>query len=212
LEAYGFLYLFRLSSLSSSENLSENLDYYNLSKIELGPRWLEEVLAIISLKDEIERVKTERQQVQEKLRHMTKVYIDGLFPDDEYHRQKRLLEMALESLVVPEASAAEEAGRLIQKLSALWKEANQEERRKLLLTMLDAVYVDAKKTRPIVTIKPKPPFIPVFQVAVLKEGSSIQLYKQTHPLPRVDMGRVSGGGEGGSNSPSRKKLPAPLQA
>jgi len=180
--------------------------------IELGPQWLEEVLAIISIKDEIERVKAERQQVQEKLRRMTKVYIDGLFPDEEYRRQKRLLEMELESLVVPEASAAEEAGKLIERLAMLWKGANLEERRKLLLTMLDAVYVDAKKTKSIVTIKPKPPFMPVFQVAVSKEGSNIQLYKSTYPLSKADMNRVSGGGEGGSNSPSRKKLPAPLQA
>ncbi len=180
--------------------------------IELGPQWLEEVLAIISLKDEIERVKIERQQVEEKLRRMTKVYIDGLFPDDEYHRQKKLLEMQLESLVVPEASAAEEAGKMIERLAMLWKDANLEERRKLLLTMLDAVYVDAKKTRSIVTIKPKPPFIPVFQVAVSKEGANIQLYKSTYPLSRADINRVSGGGEGGSNSPSRKKLPALLQA
>jgi site-specific DNA recombinase len=32
-------------------------------------------------------------------------------------------------------------------LPRLWEKANQEERRKLLLTMLDAVYVDAKKTK-----------------------------------------------------------------
>ena len=31
--------------------------------------------------------------------------------------------------------------------------------------MLDAVYVDAKKLKSIVAIRPKPPFKPVFQVA-----------------------------------------------
>ena len=31
-----------------------------VSAIELGPQWLEEVLAIISLKDEVERVKKDR--------------------------------------------------------------------------------------------------------------------------------------------------------
>jgi hypothetical protein len=113
--------------------------------IELGPHWLEEVLAIISLKDEVERVKKERQQVQEKLRRMAKAYVDNLFPDDEYHRQKRLLEMELESLVVPQASAAEEAGKLLMDLPGLWAGATLEERRKLLLAMLDAVYVDAKE-------------------------------------------------------------------
>ncbi len=49
--------------------------------------------------------------------------------------------------------------------------ANPVERRKLLLSMLDAVYGDAKKTKSIIAIKPKPPFKPVFQVAASREGS-----------------------------------------
>jgi len=145
---------------------------------------LEEAMAIISLKDEVERVKKERQDVQEKLRRMAKAYIDGLFPDEEYHRQKRLLEMELESLVVPQASAAEEAGKLINNLPQLWAGANLEERRKLLLTMLDAVYVDAKEEKRIVAIKPKPPFRPIFQVATTREGSGIILMNEppdSHP-------------------------------
>jgi site-specific DNA recombinase len=104
---------------------------------------------------------------------MAKVYTDGLFSDVEYHRQKKLLEMELESLVVPKANAAEEAGKLIMDLLRLWSKANDEERRKLLLTILDAVYVDAKKTKSIVAIKPKPPFKPVFQVVASKKGSDI---------------------------------------
>ena len=43
--------------------------------------------------------------------------------------------------------------------------------------MLDAVYVDIKETKSIVAIKPKPPFRPIFQVAVTREGSGIQLLK-----------------------------------
>jgi len=49
-----------------------------------------------------------------------------------------------------------------------------------LLTMLDAVYVDALKTKSILVIKPKPPFKPDFQVAASKEGSSIRIL--TGPL------------------------------
>ena len=146
--------------------------------IELGPRWLEEVLAIISLKDEVNRVKDQRGAVIEKQRRMGKAYVDGLFPDGEYQRQKKLLEMELESLVVPAANAAEEAGNLINNLKNLWAEASMEEQRKLLLTMLDAVYIDAKKTRSIVAIRPKPPFKPIFQVAVTKEGSDIRIINE----------------------------------
>ena len=39
--------------------------------------------------------------------------------------------------------------------------------------MLDAVYVDAKKTKSIIAVKPKPPFKPVFQVAASREESDI---------------------------------------
>ena len=60
-------------------------------------------------------------------------------------------------------------------LPKLWSEASLEERRKLLLSMLDAVYAEAKQTKSIVAIKPKPPFKPVFQVAALREGSGIHI-------------------------------------
>ncbi|MFC2041937.1 recombinase family protein [Chloroflexota bacterium] len=149
-----------------------------IEAIELGPQWLEEVLSIISLKDEIENVSKKRQAAQEKLRRMAKAYMDGLFPDEDYHRQKRLFEMELESLVVPQASATEEAGKLIMDLPKLWAGANIEERRKLLLTMLDTVYVDAKQTKSIVAIKPKPPFKPVFQVAASRDGSDIRILNE----------------------------------
>jgi site-specific DNA recombinase len=146
--------------------------------IELRPKWLEEILAIVSLQDEVQRVKEERGKAEEKLRRMAKAYVDNLFPDEEYRRQKKLLEMELESLVVPQANAAEEAGKLIQDLPKLWTGANLEERQKLLLTMLDAVYVDAKQEKRIVAIKPKPPFRPIFQVAATKEGSGVMLLNE----------------------------------
>ena len=66
---------------------------------------------------------------------MTRAFIDGLFPDEEYHRQKKLLELELESLVIPQANAAEEAGKLILDLPRLWAKADTEECRKLLSRM-----------------------------------------------------------------------------
>ncbi|MCZ6615148.1 MAG: hypothetical protein O6920_05155 [Chloroflexi bacterium] len=88
----------------------------------------------------------------------------------------------MESLVVPEASAAEEAGYLLERLPELWREATLEERRRLLLTMLEAVYVDAKDERRIVAIRPKPPFMPVFMTASTSEESWMEL---THEPPGV---------------------------
>ncbi len=53
--------------------------------------------------------------------------------------------------------------------------------RRHLLTMLDAVYVDAKGEKRIVAVKPKPAFRPIFQVATTREGSGIELLTSEPP-------------------------------
>ena len=52
-----------------------------------------------------------------------------------------------------------------------------EERRKLLLAMLDAVYFDTKETKSVVAIQPKAGFLTVFQVATTRNGHEVQLIK-----------------------------------
>jgi site-specific DNA recombinase len=123
---------------------------------------------------QVRRAKKEGEATQEKIGRMAKAHIYGVFADSEYNRQKRLLEMEIESLIVAAANAAEEAGRLIINLKELWAEANIEERRKLLLSMLDAVYGDTKATKSIASVRPKPPFKPIFRVAASKEKSGIR--------------------------------------
>jgi len=63
-------------------------------------------------------------------------------------------------------------------LSELSTDANLEKWRRLLLTMLGGVYVDAKKTKSIIAIKPQPPFTPIFQVAATKQGSKIRIVNE----------------------------------
>ena len=162
--------------------------------IELGPRWEEEVLSIVSTRDEAESIREKRQKVQARLRRLGKAYVDGVYDDDEYRRQKRACELDLESLVLPEADAAAEAGRLISRLPKLWSGANLEERRKLLLTMLDAVYIDSKENA-IVAIKPKTPFRPVFEVATTREGSEVVLVHDPQAEPQITNQPPPGGQE-----------------
>ena len=153
-----------------------------VSAIELGPAWQEQILSIISVQDEVERVQEERTKVQDQLKRLGKAFVDGVCDESDYQRQRRLLELQLESLIVPEADAAEEAGKLIQRLPRLWgKVTTLGEQRQLLLTMLDGVYVDAKQDRAIVAPKPKPAFKARFQIATTKEGSGVILYNEKTP-------------------------------
>ena len=97
----------------------------------------------------------------------------GLYAEEDYASEKRLLEDRLGSLVVPGIDAAEEAGKLLQDLPRLWNGATLSERRMLLTTMLDAVYIDLVDAQAIVAIKPKPAFRPLFDIVDTREGSGV---------------------------------------
>ena len=84
-----------------------------------------------------------------RLRRLGKAYVDGLYSDDDYRREKRGLEEKLAGLGVPEVDATREAGKLLEELPELWEEADLVERRKILVTMLDAIYVDSPSNRGI---------------------------------------------------------------
>ena len=90
----------------------------------------------------------------------------------------RLLDLNLESLVVPDYNAAEQAGKLILDLPKLWASATLREQRKILLTMLEAIYVDAKAGKRVIAVMPKPPFRPIFQIASAKKDSKIHIINE----------------------------------
>ncbi len=146
--------------------------------IVLPKAWMERVLAQVHLEDEVERVKQERTQAEQRLRRLGRAYVDGMYNEDDYRREKRLLEDKLAGLVVPGVDAAQEAGKLLEDLPNLWAEASLGERRRILMTMLDAVYVDPVEERSVVAIQPKPAFRPLFEMATTREGSDVVLIKE----------------------------------
>jgi ParB family chromosome partitioning protein len=100
------------------------------------------------------------------------------------HLQFQLLASQLEA--VEEVLArllplAREAGKLLEDLPVLWEGANLAERRTLLLSMLDGVYVDTVEEKSIVAIRPKPAFRPLFEVATTKESSGVVLISVQPP-------------------------------
>ena len=92
--------------------------------------------------------------------------------------KKWALEDKLANLVIPVVlgvAAAMEAGKLLENLPDLWEEADLTERRKLLMAMLDAVYVDTVDEKSVVAIRPKPAFRPIFEVATTRAASGIAI-------------------------------------
>jgi len=80
------------------------------------------------------------------------------------HGQRKSLEWVLESLLIPEVDAAKEAGRLLADMPRRWAGATLQERHQLLTMILDAVYIDMKGSKSIVSVKAKPAFHAVLGV------------------------------------------------
>ena len=80
--------------------------------------------------------------------------------------------------MVPEANATEEAGQLVQRFPELWSGATLQERNKLLVLRLEAVYVDHQDAKAVVAIQPKAAFRAVFQVATTRADSGVILIKE----------------------------------
>ena len=67
---------------------------------------------------------------------------------------------------------------LLEDLPALWGAATLGERRRLLLTMLEAVYVDTVEEKTVVAIRPRPAFRPLFEIATTRAGSGVVLINE----------------------------------
>ena len=63
----------------------------------------------------------------------------------------------------------------MEDLPSLWTQADLGERRRLLMNMLDAVYVDTVEEKRIVAIRPKPTFRPLLEIATTRQKSGIVL-------------------------------------
>ena len=174
-----------------------------VNAIALETDWIDQIIALIQLQDEVKTISESRRRVEERLRRLGKAYVNGVYADSDFEREKRSLEMQLESLVVPEVNAATEAGRLLEQLPELWEAATLEERRGLLLAMLDGVYFDAKEAKAIVAIRPKP----AFQIAVTKEGSNVTLIKNEPPNIPLEGGMCFWWRRGGVEPPVQKTSP-----
>jgi site-specific DNA recombinase len=140
----------------------------------------------MNLKNETERIIKQRIEVTARTERQGKAYVDGTISPEQYTLQLRHMKELLDSLVIPGINAVEEAGKLVKQFPELWSVATIEEKNRILLTMLDAVYFDTKESKSIVAIKPKPPFKPVFEVVTLEKGAGIILLNKSQRIKYKD--------------------------
>ena len=136
---------------------------------------MDRALAKLQLQEGTDRIQKEHQSTVDRLRRLGRAFVDGLYSQEDYKREERTPEDRIASLVSPDQESAIRAGKLLEDLPDLWEKATMDERRALLFTMLDAVYVDAREKERVVAIKPKAAFRSLFEIATMEEGAGVVL-------------------------------------
>ena len=78
----------------------------------------------------------------------------------------------MDSVYVPELDDAQEAAKLLQDFNALWRAATAGQRNRLLLTILEAIYLDVE-IRQIFGLRPRQAFLTLFEA--VEDNDSVTL-------------------------------------
>jgi hypothetical protein len=95
--------------------------------------------------------------LMEKRRRLIQAYADGGFSEAEYLRRRAQLDAQIREAEPASQPSVEEAAQLLADLPRLWREATNEERRRLIAPLIERVYVDMAVRR-IAAITPTPEF------------------------------------------------------
>ena len=126
---------------------------------------------------------------------------DEAFSEKEYNWRLAEIDRQLKQACCITNPPIEKAAELFSDISMLWSEATLEERRRLVNTLLEMVYVDLE-TKQVAALKPTPAFGSLLGKAI-KMASDKPVF-----LTPFRKGSVGVGGDGGElNSPSKKGYP-----
>ena len=138
--------------------------------------------------------------LRDKRRRLGKAYADGAFTDEEYNRRLAEIGHQMQQASIITTPAVEEAVELFSDIPMLWNEATLEERRRLVDTLIEKVYVDLE-TKCVVWLRLAPPFRALFARAIeTAPDAPVLLTPSVEQRESVGVG----GDGGGSNSPSRE--------
>ena len=120
--------------------------------------WIDWVIETYVDKSDLAEGLRRRETLAQKIDRARDQYLDGNLSTERYHLIKSNAEAEMDSVYIPELDDAQEAAKLLQDFNALWRAATASQRNRLLLTILEAIYVDVE-SRQIVGLRPRQSFL-----------------------------------------------------
>lgn len=125
--------------------------------LSLPRTWQRHILDLYGGIDERMKAERERQSAAEKLKRLSRVYLDGGVTRGEYEIMKAELEARVNAVVEPIEKDMLDAGRMLERIGVVWPDMTTAERHAVLSDMMEAVYVDVPAKR-VVGVAAKPSF------------------------------------------------------
>jgi site-specific DNA recombinase len=117
-----------------------------------------------------ETVEREKERLKLKRSRVLKQHREGYIDDDEFHGEMAAVELALRQLEASEVDGVKlddviAAGEHIPGMAALWDVATAEERREMVMLLLEpgGLYYDLE-LKTIAALKPRPAFLPILRM------------------------------------------------
>src|SRR6266852_5065301 len=134
---------------------------------EIRRQMIAEAQAQGTIMDSVER---EKERLKLKRTRILKQHREGYIDDEEFHGEMAAVELALHQLQTPEVNGVRlddiiAAGEHIPGMAALWDEATPEERREMVMLLLEpgGLYYDLE-LKMIAALKPRPAFLPILRM------------------------------------------------
>lgn len=154
-----------------------------LAGLTLPRDWQERVLAIIQEQaGNPQEVARERARLKGQLDRLKRLFVLGDLEEAEYRLERDRLRAQLDALTPPVMPDLKKAAELLQDFRAIWGAATPRERKQIVHTLLEAVYLDAEQG-PVVAIQPRPEYEALFRLAGGQEPGGFPGPSMSHTEP-----------------------------
>jgi DNA invertase Pin-like site-specific DNA recombinase len=145
--------------------------------------WQAQVLAVLQERAGRQKdIEGERVRIESHLERLKRLFVLGDMTEREYLAERDRLRARLATLIPPAMPDLSKAADLLSDFAVVWGAATPSERKQIVHTLLDVVYLDADDG-PVVAIQPKPEYATLFNLAERERGAAMPHDEATPVAP-----------------------------
>ena len=143
---------------------AEEMVFEQLLKLNLPEDWQSSIRQRIEDMDIVRKIEKRKAKIEDDLQRIGRAYVDGAYDENTYEARRSQLLKEKAGLKLPDGASVIEIGLKMDNLQEFLEHASEKEKYQILHAFFEAVYYDFNE-KEIISFKPKPEFMGIFQVA-----------------------------------------------